>query len=44
VSSEYKLLKEKGYSPDEIIKKIRKFGGAGVAQLVKDLEKKEEKA
>ena len=44
VSSEYKLLKEKGYSPDEIIKKIRKFGGASVAQLVKDLEKKEEKA
>jgi sulfhydrogenase subunit delta len=43
VSSEYELLKEKGYDPDEIIKKIKKFGGARVAQLVKDLEKKEAK-
>jgi len=42
VSSEYNLLKEKGYDPDEIIKKIRKFGGARVAQLVKDLETKKE--
>ena len=40
VSSEYQLLKEKGYDPDEIIKKIKKFGGARVAQLVKDLENK----
>ena len=42
VSSEYQLLKEKGYDPDEIIKKIKKFGGARVAQLVKDLENKKE--
>jgi sulfhydrogenase subunit delta len=42
VSSEYNLLKEKGYDPDEIIKKIKKFGGARVAQLVKDLETKKE--
>lgn len=42
VSSEYQLLKEKGYDPDDIIRKIRKFGGARVAQLVKDLEKKKE--
>ena len=44
VSSEYKLLKEKGYDPDEVLRKMRKFGGAKVAQLVKDLEKKEAKA
>ena len=42
VSSEYQLLKEKGYDPDEITKKIKKFGGARVAQLVKDLENKKE--
>jgi len=42
VSSEYKLLKEKGYDPDEILKKIRKFGGANVAKLLKDLEKGKE--
>ena len=40
VSSEYNLLKEKGYDPEEIIIKIRKFGGAGVVELVKNLEKK----
>lgn len=38
--AEYNLLREKGYDPDEIVKKIRKFGGSGVADLVKDLEKK----
>lgn len=43
VSSEYALLKEKGYKPDEIIRKIKKFGGANVAKLVKDIEKKEAK-
>ncbi len=42
VASEYKLLKEKGYDPDEIVRKIRKFGGAGVVKLVKDLEKAKE--
>lgn len=42
VSSEYNLLKEKGYNPDEILRKIRKFGGAGVVKLVKDLEKAKE--
>ena len=42
VSSEYKLLKEKGYDPDEIIRKIRKFGGSGVAKLVRELEKPKE--
>ncbi|HIJ16772.1 MAG TPA: hypothetical protein HA364_03210 [Thermoplasmata archaeon] len=40
VSAEYNLLKEKGYDPEEIITKIRKFGGSGVVELVKDLEKK----
>ncbi len=40
VSSEYNLLKEKGYDPDEIIRKIKKFGGANVAKLVKELELK----
>ena len=40
VSSEYQLLKEKGYKPDEILKKIKKFGGANVAKLVKDIESK----
>jgi sulfhydrogenase subunit delta len=42
VSSEYQLLKEKGYKPEEIIQKIKKFGGAAVAKLVKDLESKKE--
>jgi len=42
VSSEYQLLKEKGYDPDEVLRKIRKFGGANVAKLLKDIEKKEE--
>ena len=42
VSAEYKLLKEKGYKPEEIMTKIKKFGGAGVAKLVKDLEKPKE--
>ncbi len=40
VGSEYNLLKDKGYAPEEIIKKIKKFGGANVAKLVKDIEKK----
>jgi len=40
ISSEYALLKEKGYKPDDIIRKIKKFGGANVAKLVKDIEKK----
>jgi len=39
VSSEYNLLKEKGFGPDEIIRKICKFGGSGVVELVKELEK-----
>ena len=39
MTSEYELLKEKGYKPEEILQKIKKFGGAKVAQLVKDLEK-----
>ncbi len=39
VGAEYKLLKEKGYDTEEILQKIRKFGGAGVVKLVKDLEK-----
>jgi hypothetical protein len=39
VTSEYKLLKEKGYDPDEIMRKLRKFGGAKLAELVKDIEK-----
>jgi sulfhydrogenase subunit delta len=43
VTSEYKLLTEKGYWPDEILIKMRKFGGAKVAELVKELEKKEAK-
>jgi len=38
VSSEYNLLKEKGYHPDDIVRKMRKFGGVGVAALVKELE------
>lgn len=42
VSAEYNLLKEKGYKPDEVLMKIRKFGGAGVVKLVKDLEKSKE--
>jgi len=42
VSSEYELLKEKGYRPEDIIQKIKKFGGAAVAKLVKDLESKKE--
>ena len=40
VSSEYALLKEKGYKPDEILRKLKKFGGAPLAKLVKDIEKK----
>lgn len=40
VSSEYNLLKEKGYKPDDILRKIKKFGGAKMAKLVKDIEKK----
>ena len=42
ISAEYELLKEKGYDPDQIIKKVKKFGGAAVAKLVKDLESKKE--
>lgn len=42
VTSEYNLLKEKGYRPEEIIQKMRKFGGAGVAKLLKDIEAKKE--
>jgi sulfhydrogenase subunit delta len=42
VSSEYQLLKEKGYRPEEIIQKMKKFGGAPVAKLVKELESKKE--
>lgn len=44
VGAEYNLLKEKGYEPDEILKKIKKFGGANVAKLVKELESKGAKA
>ncbi len=44
LTAEYQLLKEKGYDPDEIMKKLRKFGGAKVAELVKDIEKKGAKA
>jgi len=40
VSSEYNLLKEKGYNPDDVLRKIRKFGGANVAKLLKDIESK----
>jgi len=40
ISSEYELLKEKGYKPDDILSKIKKFGGANVAKLVKEIEKK----
>ncbi len=40
ITSEYALLKEKGYKPDDILRKIKKFGGANVAKLVKDIEKK----
>jgi sulfhydrogenase subunit delta len=43
VSGEYQLLKEKGYKPEDIIRKVKKFGGAAVAKLVKDLESKEAK-
>lgn len=43
VTSEYKLLKEKGYRPEDILNKMRKFGGAKVAEFVKELEKKEGK-
>jgi sulfhydrogenase subunit delta len=43
VSSEYNLLKEKGYEPGEVLRKIRKFGGANVAKLLKDVESKEAK-
>ncbi len=43
VSAEYKLLKEKGYDPAEVVRKIKKFGGANVAKLVKELESKEAK-
>jgi sulfhydrogenase subunit delta len=42
VTSEYNLLEEKGYKPEEILQKMRKFGGAKMAQLVKDLEAKKE--
>ena len=38
VGGEYKLLVEKGYGKDEIVQKICKFGGLGVARLIKDLE------
>ncbi len=40
VSAEYKLLKEKGYRPEEILQKVKKFGGANIAKLMKDIEKK----
>jgi sulfhydrogenase subunit delta len=42
-SSEYNLLKEKGYRSEEIIQKMKKFGGAKMAKLVADLDKKEAK-
>ena len=29
---------EKGYGHDEIVTKMKKFGGAGVAKLIKSLE------
>ena len=38
LSGEYNLLLEKGYGHDEIVTKMKKFGGAGVAKLIKDLE------
>lgn len=38
VSAEYDLLKEKGYEDEEITQKIKKFGGTGVAKLMKDLK------
>jgi sulfhydrogenase subunit delta len=37
LSGEYKLLVEKGYGTEEIVQKIRKFGGVGVAKLCEDL-------
>ncbi len=40
VSSEYALLKEKGYKPEDILRKVKKFGGANMAKLVKDFDKK----
>jgi len=42
VSSEYNLLKEKGYKPDDIIRKMKKFGGANVAKIIKSLDEKKE--
>ncbi len=43
-SSEYNLLKEKGYRSEEIIQKMKKFGGAKMAKLVAEFDKKEAKA
>jgi sulfhydrogenase subunit delta len=42
MSGEIKLLAEKGYGIDEIVQKIKKFGGAGVARLIKDLSPEQE--
>ena len=37
ITSEYKLLKEKGYSSDEILNKFRKFGGTAILKHIKKL-------
>lgn len=42
VSAEYKLLLEKGYKPEEVVQKIKKFGGASVAKLVKEIKEHKE--
>ncbi|UCE80411.1 MAG: NADH:ubiquinone oxidoreductase [Methanobacteriota archaeon] len=38
LSGEYKLLVEKGYDTDEIMRKFKKFGGAGIAKLIKSMK------
>lgn len=38
VASEYELLEEKGFSKEEIFRKVRNFGGEGMAELINKLE------
>ncbi|MCK4307680.1 NADH:ubiquinone oxidoreductase [candidate division WOR-3 bacterium] len=39
VASEYKLLIEKGYSPQELQRKMRKFGGVTMMEYLKKIKK-----
>lgn len=38
LASEYELLLEKGFSKDEVVRRMRSFGGHGMDKLLKELE------